>query len=770
MAYTSFFAGAQAKGSNATGNGTGSDGKSGYHSYFGSKVQQAPTPQAAAQDRAQQQLQQRASAIIQNGAGPTPTAKPQSLLGKVGSTVKEAGKSALTTGQKAANTVVAGTEGVVGLGQAGVQAATGNKKGAASTARATSQLVDQQLDKGFGGKGAYLNSKQASATGGGNKSLVKNFVKPTAQGVTDIAPYVVPLGAGKGASLVRKVVTSAGANAAVSAASTAANQTLNGTFDKKETIKAAIAGGILGAAIPAGGHALGKAGAETAAKTGLGSKTAAKTALTTAKQNTLLDAARKAPPIIKSEVNPDHVTQGLHDGVIKQTPVHEIALGAESAGKKVDSQKVAQYQKQIKDGEPIEPIVVHDVNGQKVVVDGQHRLAAAQKLGIDTVPTVEKPAGVMPKETAPVKESAPVSEKPVAAPKENPVAASETQPKTAAAETPTKPVAQSPDGAAPAKPETAPVVEPVKGEVSSKASVAPEAAPSETRTLKPSETAHMDPIGGYTHSEHAAKDYADMLRGIEQNAKGGEMVSDGAGGYKRTSEHSQFYRDHYAENGKAPTKAHYLEEAKRQLESGKAAYGASDDYKKLLERESKPVPRVAVSKPSVPVAEQGISKVAKRIAKDLKQKYGDLAGYDKINIKDQAAKAAKLISNREELEKVVSGEKPLPDGLRATALIAAVRHDAELAKDGEFLRKLASSPLASESSYSAQELRLARENAAGDPVEAIKNLKKTRENALERRSGKTVAKATSDEIKAIRAAKVSIPKETVSSFIDSLKC
>ncbi len=81
--------------------------------------------------------------------------------------------------------------------------------------------------------------------------------------------------------------------------------------------------------------------------------------------------------------------------------------------------------------------------------------------------------------------------------------------------------------------------------------------------------------------EKFTSDYADSLRQMESGFTGGQMIPDGAGGYKRTSEHSPFYRKFYAENKKAPTKADYLAEAKRQLESGKADSYAQKEFDDL---------------------------------------------------------------------------------------------------------------------------------------------------------------------------------------------
>jgi hypothetical protein len=92
-------------------------------------------------------------------------------------------------------------------------------------------------------------------------------------------------------------------------------------------------------------------------------------------------------------------------------------------------------------------------------------------------------------------------------------------------------------------------------------------------------------VGDYKNSQDLVKDYAKMLKGIDSDATGGQKIPDGEGGYKRTTEHSQFYSQYYAENGRAPSNAAWQAEAQRQLESGRAAYGASDIYNTLVQKE-----------------------------------------------------------------------------------------------------------------------------------------------------------------------------------------
>jgi hypothetical protein len=83
------------------------------------------------------------------------------------------------------------------------------------------------------------------------------------------------------------------------------------------------------------------------------------------------------------------------------------------------------------------------------------------------------------------------------------------------------------------------------------------------------------------------EEYADSLRQMESGLKGGEKIPDGEGGYIRTSEHTPFYRKHFAENGRAPGKQDWIDEAKRQLDSGKADEYAQKHYDDLKNPETR---------------------------------------------------------------------------------------------------------------------------------------------------------------------------------------
>lgn len=278
-------------------------------------------------------------------------------------------KPTIETAEKTANTVGAGIVGAEGLRKGSIQTIMGNKKGANKTFAEANKKASELLDSGAGGKGGYATSKQAHSTGGGTKSYINDFVKPVSQASADIAPYVVPgVKAAKGAKLVERAAVSGATQSGVATGTGITNDAIQGRLHRgggAQYAKNAVIGFVAGAAAPVLHEGV-KAGKEA------------------------------VKPKVNASINPEHIVQGLMEPEIKKLPASNLTLGAEVAGKKVDNAKVAQYVKQIKDGEPIEPVVVHHVDGKPIVVDGQHRLAAMQKLGITDIPTVEKIPGAVP--------------------------------------------------------------------------------------------------------------------------------------------------------------------------------------------------------------------------------------------------------------------------------------------------------------------------------------------------------------------------------------
>jgi hypothetical protein len=80
-------------------------------------------------------------------------------------------------------------------------------------------------------------------------------------------------------------------------------------------------------------------------------------------------------------------------------------------------------------------------------------------------------------------------------------------------------------------------------------------------------------------TDQIVKDYADMLKSIDDGAKGGQMVGNYSDGYKRITEHSKFYSDFYANNKRKPGQKDWIAEAQRQLDSGNADQDFLKAYK-----------------------------------------------------------------------------------------------------------------------------------------------------------------------------------------------
>jgi hypothetical protein len=615
-----------------------SAGDNQYHSIFGSRTVYNPSPTQVAQQRAQN-----AKNAPKPVAAPTPAPKP-SLLNRIGGAAADVGKAAKAVVKPAADVFTGqGGKTVHDTAQLSSDVTGGTANQFSKAVVNVPQAVKQEVqNKPI----TNVQQKVFGTTNPGN--IVKKIVGSTAgtaslfagggeaAGVKDL----LTRGAAKVAS--KQIAKDAAIGAVGNTASTV---TSNPDANLKQVGKSAAIGGLIGGAAPVVANEVGKAtnnlvdkvvNSESKAasipksiiNTTTGSAKQGSTDLTNAKTNTLLKATGDTEPVkVNAEVNPEHVKQGLVTPDVKQTPISDIHIAADQAGKKIDTQKVAQYTKQIKDGEPIEPVVTHDINGVKTVVDGQHKLAAAQKAGATTVPTVDKVPGAVP-----------------------------IAPLDASHEVPS------------AKLET-----PDQGQVKSEPSTNP---------------------------------------------------------------------------------------------TPKAATVTTPETTK------------AVVDPNAP-PEKGTSKIAqdiqsKAVASKLHDSYGEMTQYNKINVANEADKAVKFVNgDKDTLDKVISGEQPLPTGLRATAVIKAVEEHPTYGKDPEVLRSLAKSPLNSEASHSAQELRLAAERDQFSPVRKIGEVQKTREEAFTKKTGKTPVKAVNDEVKQIRAAKATVPKptkETFSSFVDSLRC
>jgi hypothetical protein len=157
---------------------------------------------------------------------------------------------------------------------------------------------------------------------------------------------------------------------------------------------------------------------------------------------------------------------------------------------------------------------------------------------------------------------------------------------------------------------------------------------------------------------------------------------------------------------------------------------------------------------------------AKSIEKNLTEGFQDVAEFDKITVKEQAKQASKLLKeNFDDAIKMIEGTKRVEKGLNKATLIKAMEDYAQDVGDTELLRKLAKSPLVSETSEAAQTLRMLAER---NPESALANIQKV----IKQRADKAAPNAKSKVVKDIKKkVKQPIPtKKDWGEFIDSITC
>jgi hypothetical protein len=189
-------------------------------------------------------------------------------------------------------------------------------------------------------------------------------------------------------------------------------------------------------------------------------------------------------------------------------------------------------------------------------------------------------------------------------------------------------------------------------------------------------------------------------------------------------------------------------------------------------------PKIFEKSTTPPAPELQPSKIGKSIEQKavengLTKGFSETAGYDPITIKDQSARATKLINETPDLARsIIRGEEPLPEGLRGTALITAFEEHIKTSKDPQAAYELANSHLVSKTSFAAQELRLAAERVPDSMTAKLQELRAARETAVEKRVGKPIAEAkriTAEQIK--KQVKVKSPtKQDWQSFLEEVRC
>jgi len=160
------------------------------------------------------------------------------------------------------------------------------------------------------------------------------------------------------------------------------------------------------------------------------------------------------------------------------------------------------------------------------------------------------------------------------------------------------------------------------------------------------------------------------------------------------------------------------------------------------------------------------------IKKGLADGFEGKPEYANVNKADQLKAAVNLLqTDPDKAVRIAMGQEHPPEGLLPESAFIAVSHQAQKTGDVDLLRRLATeSSLTSEATGMGQRISMLTEHAPHSAVSGIRAVSEARRAAVEKRLGKPVAKATQDEVRAIKAAKPKVTRETVDSFIEGLKC
>jgi len=188
---------------------------------------------------------------------------------------------------------------------------------------------------------------------------------------------------------------------------------------------------------------------------------------------------------------------------------------------------------------------------------------------------------------------------------------------------------------------------------------------------------------------------------------------------------------------------------------------------KGIKIETKPKEVKPIGEGETKVSTLGLRVEQTAIEKKLVKELGDLPEYKQLNMKDQATKAGNLInSDPDKAMRIALGQELPPEGLLKESIFKAVE---ESITTPEMARRLASSPLVSESTALGQRIKALDVQIADSPVGAMKQVIDARKKVIEGRYG-NVDKATERVTKDIQS-KVKIPsKWDWNKFIEGIQC
>lgn len=219
----------------------------------------------------------------------------------------------------------------------------------------------------------------------------------------------------------------------------------------------------------------------------------------------------------------------------------------------------------------------------------------------------------------------------------------------------------------------------------------------------------------------------------------------------------------------------FLDQLKQKQEELKLTEDAEalKEFQRALTTREKLSAVISVPKEQLPVGQgkEKISRLAARMRDALKNVSEEdkktLPTFNQMNRDVQMEDAAKFITEHsEDAMKVLRGEMDPPKGLLYNSIFVAMKESALETNNIGLMLDLASL----RSTRFGQEINILSKADPENPVNFIQDIKKTKIEALERRTGKPAERVIKDTVKKIRVQIPKVSKNDWGKFIDSIEC
>ena len=146
----------------------------------------------------------------------------------------------------------------------------------------------------------------------------------------------------------------------------------------------------------------------------------------------------------------------------------------------------------------------------------------------------------------------------------------------------------------------------------------------------------------------------------------------------------------------------------------------------------------------------------------IKQGYQELADYDASTIKQQSELGSQY--NIREITRMVTGESPLPVGMKAGTPMSIALDYAIKNKDVKLMRALVRSPLSTQISSYGSGLSLSKMIKKDTPLSAMEDITNARKRAAEKRTGKKESAIEKEKKAEVESKKKTIEREKPSKY------